>query len=198
LGSRLREQERWRGELDDVSARLRVHEQAVRRLTDEILRRDEEVDRLHRWLDAVHASASWKLTAPLRAVKREIQRSWQIHRDPALSARDQSLLAGWSIRRVWLLAFILSSLVAITDAILNNHIILIALLSIGPCCSLLTGRWIRTATVAMWTVVLAVLLCIPDEIWDTRTQLVNVGAVVAAGLLSTATASLIEKSRQCA
>jgi hypothetical protein len=80
LRGQLREQEQWRDDLDETCGRLGMHEQAVQELNDEIRRRDEEVDRLHRWLDAVHASASWRLTAPLRAVKHEMQRLWRVRR----------------------------------------------------------------------------------------------------------------------
>lgn len=174
-----------------------THHRAVQDLNHQIRRRDEEVDRMHGWLDAVHASASWRLTAPLRAVKHGLQPPWKIRRESAAPASDQSLLAEWSVRRVWWLAFTLSLLVAATDAIMDNRVILIALLSAGPCCGLLTGRWVRTATLAIWTGVLAVLLCIPDEIWGTWAQLVNVGAVLTAGLLSAAAASFIERRRGC-
>ena len=92
-------------------------------------------------------------------------------------AREQSLFAGWSIRRVWYLALAISSLVAATDAILGRHVILIGLLIAGPCCGLLTGRWARTATVGAWAIVLAVVLGVPDEIWGTSTHLVFLGAV---------------------
>jgi hypothetical protein len=195
LRNQLKEHEQRREELNETLERLIMQERAVQDLNDDIRRRKEEVDKLHRWLNAVHASASWQLTAPLRAVKHGMQRLWRGRRESALPVCDQSLLAGWSVRRVWWLAFILSSLVATTDAIIDNSVILIALLSVGPCCSLLTGRWIKTATVAVWTIALAVLLCLPDEIWDTRTQMINVGAVVTAGLLSTVATCFIERSR---
>ncbi len=109
-------------------------------------------------------------------------------------AGRQSLLPGWSINRVWWLAFILSSVVAMTDAMLT-HVILIPLLALGPFCCLLTGRWIRTATVGVWTVVLATLLGLPDEIWDTHVELAYLGFVTAAALLSTSAAAAIEKGR---
>jgi len=88
----------------------------------------------------------------------------------------------------------LSSSIAATDTVLT-HVILIPLLVAGPFCGLLTGRWIRTATVGIWTVVLAVLLGLPDEIWDTHRQLIYLGFVTAVSLLSTSAASVIEKRR---
>jgi hypothetical protein len=45
----------------------------IQSLKAEIRRRDEDLDRLRRWLDAVHASASWRLTTPLRAASHGIR-----------------------------------------------------------------------------------------------------------------------------
>jgi hypothetical protein len=108
--------------------------------------------------------------------------------------RHQSLLAGWSVNRVWWLAFILSSLVAAIDAVLS-HVILIPLLAAGPICCLLTGRWIRTATVGIWTIALAILLGVPDEIWDTRLQLDYIVFIAAVSVLSISVATMIERGR---
>jgi Sulfotransferase family len=113
---------------------------------------------------------------------------------PEPDTHHQSLLAGWSVRRVWWLSLILTSIIAATDAMLT-HVILIPLLVAGPLCALLTGRWARTAAVGIWVVVLAILLGIPDEIWDTHMQVVYLGFVAAAALLSISAASVIEKSR---
>jgi len=111
------------------------------------------------------------------------------------NANHQSLLAGWSVNCVWWLALILSSVIAATDAILT-HVVLIPLLAAGPFCALLTGRWMRTATVGVWAVALAILLGIPDEIWDTHMQVVYLGFVAAAALLSTSVATVIEQGRR--
>jgi Sulfotransferase family len=113
---------------------------------------------------------------------------------PEHDARNQSLLAGWSVSRVWWLALALSSVIAATDAVLTQ-VILIPLLVAGPLCGLLTGRWMRTAAVGIWVIVLAILLGIPDEIWDTHMQLIYLGVVTAAALLSTSAAAVIEKGR---
>ena len=113
---------------------------------------------------------------------------------PGRDARHQSLLAGWSVSRVWWFALILSSIIAATDAMLS-HVILIPLLAAGPFCALLTGRWVRTATVGIWTIVLAILLGLPDEIWGTHMQLVYLGFVAVVSLLSTSAATVIEKAR---
>ena len=115
---------------------------------------------------------------------------------PALvPAHEQSLLAGWSIKRVWYLALAISSLIAATDAILGAHVILIGLLIAGPCCGLLTGRWARTATAGGWAIALAVVLGLPDGIWGTSTHLVFLGAVVIVAAVSTSSAAIIERRR---
>jgi hypothetical protein len=60
-------------EVAELRARLDSRERVVRELGDEIERRAEEVRRVRRWLDAVHASASWRVTAPLRAGKQMLR-----------------------------------------------------------------------------------------------------------------------------
>ena len=62
----------------ESAARLAaVHEQehAIERLQAAVQRREEDLVRLRSWLDAVHASRSWRLTAPLRAAKHRLHRS---------------------------------------------------------------------------------------------------------------------------
>jgi hypothetical protein len=107
--------------------------------------------------------------------------------------QSQSLLAGWSITRVWRLALAISSLIAATDAILGPRVILIGLLIAGPCCALLTGRWARTAAAGAWAIGLAVLLGLPDGIWGTSTHLVFLAAVVIVAVISTSSAAVIER-----
>jgi cell division protein FtsB len=74
LRSELKERERSHAQLDEVRDRLRAHERTVQDLNDEIRRRDEDLDKLRHWLAAVHASASWRMTAPFRAAKHGMQR----------------------------------------------------------------------------------------------------------------------------
>jgi len=183
-----------RAENEVARGHAAVLEQTVQGLNDEVCRRDEDLDKLRRWLDAVHASASWRITAPLRATKHGMRRMRSARRGSGILASDQSLLAGRSVSQVWWFALILSSIIAATDAVLS-HVVLIALLAVGPFCGLLTGRRARTATAGIWAVVLAVLLGLPDEIWDTGTQLLDVGTVVAVALLCTFAATVIERRR---
>jgi hypothetical protein len=173
---------------------VQVHERAVQGLENEVCRRAQDQDRLRGWLDAVHASGSWRLTAPLRAVKHGIRRLKPVPRKTAIPARDQSLLTGLSVSQVWWFALILSLVIAATDVILM-HVVLIVLLAAGSICGLLTGRQARTATLGLWIVALAVLLGFPDKIWGTRAQFIDLGTVVAVALLSIFAATLIERRR---
>ena len=114
---------------------------------------------------------------------------------PRLVRSGDSLVEGWSIGRVWILALALSSLIAAVDAILGHHIILIGLLVVGPCCALLTGRWAETASAGAWAVALAVLVGIPDGIWGTSTHLILLAAVVIVSLVSTSSAAIVQRRR---
>ncbi len=154
-------------------------------------------DRLQRQgvvLDQLQSSLSWRLTAPLRAIKRAVRASQPARRGSVLLARDQSLLRGMSVSQVWWFALALSAVVAATDAMLP-HVVLISLLAAGPFCGLLTGRWAKTAAVGVWAVLLAVLLGFPDNIWGTGTEWVNLGTVATLASLSTLGAALIERHR---
>ena len=103
------------------------------------------------------------------------------------------MIVGWPIMRIWCLAFAISTAIAAAAAILGHHVILIGLLIVGPCCGLLTGRWIHTATVGAWTVALAVALGVPDRIWGSWTHLAFLGAVTIVAVVSAASAALIER-----
>ena len=77
---------------------------------------------------------------------------------------------------------------------------LVGLLIVGPCCVLLTGRWVPTGLTGLWVIGLAAVLGIPDGIWGTGTHLVFLGAVAGVALISTAAAAFIEvlrRSRPC-
>ena len=75
---------------------------------------------------------------------------------------------------------------------LGHRVILIGLLIIGPCCVLLTGRWVLTGLAGLWVTGLAVALGLPDGIWGTSTHLVFMAAVAAVALIGTLAAAVIE------
>jgi len=103
-----------------------------------------------------------------------------------------SLLPGWPARRLWLLGLGISAGVAALDAALGHRIILIGLLIAGPCCVLLTGRWVLTGVTGLWVTGLAVVLGLPDGIWGTMIHLVFLAVVAGVALVSTFAAAFIE------
>jgi hypothetical protein len=103
-----------------------------------------------------------------------------------------SLLPGWPARRLWFLGLGMSAGVAALDAALGHRIILIGLLIAGPCCVLLTGRWILTGVAGLWATGLAVVLGFPDGIWGTGTHLVFLAVVAAVALISTFAAAFVD------
>ena len=105
---------------------------------------------------------------------------------------QESLLAGWPVRRLWVLGLEISVIVAAIDAMLGNRVILMGLLIIGPCCVLLTGRWVPTALTGLWVTGLAVGLGLPDGIWGTAIFFTWLGAVVVVALASTVAAAFIQ------
>jgi len=107
-------------------------------------------------------------------------------------AGRESLLAGWSVRRLWVLGLSASLIVAGIDAALGSRAVLIGLLIIGPCCVVLTGRWVPTGLTGMCVIGLAVALSFPDGIWDTAIFFTWLAAVLVVALAATAAAALIQ------
>jgi len=103
-----------------------------------------------------------------------------------------SLLAGWPARRLWTLGLGTSLIVAAIDAALGNRAVLIGLLIVGPCCVVLTGRWVPTALTGLWAIGLAVALGFPDGIWGTAIFFIWLGAVAAVAVASPAAAAFIQ------
>ncbi len=186
--------ERSHAQLAELRDRMAMQEQIIQDLNETIGDRNDELEQLQHWHSALQASASWRMTAPLRVAKHGMRR---LSGAPgaSIASHDRSLLPRWSVDQVWAVAFILTLTIAVTDAILANRIILIALLVVGPLCGLLTGRWVKTVAAGVWSVALAVVLGLPDEIWGTRTQLIDVGAVVVVSVLSAYAATVVEKRR---
>ncbi len=106
--------------------------------------------------------------------------------------RTAALVPGWPVRKLCLLGLELSVCVAVVDAALGRRVILMGLLIAGPCCVLLTGRWVPTGLTGLWVTGLAVVLGLPDGIWRTSTHLVFLAAVAAVALASTLAAGFIQ------
>jgi cation:H+ antiporter len=107
----------------------------------------------------------------------------------------ESLLPGWTVRRVWTLSFILCAAVAACDAASGPHLILIGLLIVGPGCALLTGRWAQTAVTSCFALALGIVLGLPDQIFATITQYAFLAAVAAVGLTATLSATVLQRHR---
>jgi cation:H+ antiporter len=105
---------------------------------------------------------------------------------------QESLLAGWPVTRLWVLGLAASFIVAAIDAALGNRVILMGLLIVGPCCVVLTGRWVPTALTGLWVTGLAVVLGLPDGIWGTAIFFIWLTAVAVVALASTVAAVFIE------
>jgi hypothetical protein len=106
--------------------------------------------------------------------------------------RQQSLLAGWPVSKLWALSLQISFIVAAVDVALGNRVILIGVLIAGPCCVVLTGRWVPTALTGLWVTGLAVALGIPDGIWATANHFTWLSAVAAVALVTTLAAASIQ------
>jgi hypothetical protein len=104
-----------------------------------------------------------------------------------------SLLENWSVNRLWALAVLISSAIAASDALLGRRLVLIGLLVVGPCCALLAGRWVVSASTGAWALVLAVVLGIPDGIWATMTQAAFLVVILLVSLTAAIAAALIER-----
>jgi cation:H+ antiporter len=109
--------------------------------------------------------------------------------------RRESLLPGWSARRVWALSFLLCAAVAACDAASGPRLVLIGLLIAGPGCALLTGRWAETAVTSCFALTLGVVLGFPDQVFATVTQYASLAAVAAAGLAATLGAAALQRRR---
>ena len=101
-------------------------------------------------------------------------------------------MSGWPVRKLWVLGAAVSAIVAAADAALGHRAVLIGLLMVGPCCVVLTGRWVPTALTGLWVTGLAVALGLPDGIWGTATFFIWLGAVAMVALASTAAAVVLQ------
>jgi cation:H+ antiporter len=107
--------------------------------------------------------------------------------------RQQSLMAGWSTGRVWRFSLLLCTVIAACDAASGPHLILIGLLIAGPCCALLTARWLPTAIAGCYALALGVVLGVPDQIFATITQYAFLAAVAVTALTATAGAAVLQR-----
>ena len=108
---------------------------------------------------------------------------------PAAGHRIQ----GWSTRRLWGLSFLLCLAVAALDAATGRHLILIGALIVGPCCALLTGRWMRTALTGVFALSLGALLGVPDGIFRTYVHYAFLAAIAVVTITATLSAAWLQR-----
>jgi hypothetical protein len=114
--------------------------------------------------------------------------------EPA-GGRDRSTglrIPGWSTGRLWRLSFLLCVAVAALDAATGPHLILIGALIVGPCCALLTGRWIPTATTGVFALSLGTLLGVPDGIFSTYIHYAFLAAIAVVTITATLSAAYLQ------
>ncbi len=109
--------------------------------------------------------------------------------------RRPSLLAGWSTGRVWRLSLLLCTVIAACDAASGPHLILIGALITGPCCALLTARWLPTALASAYALALGIVLGVPDQIFATAIQYAFVTAVALTSVTATTSAAVLQRRR---
>jgi cation:H+ antiporter len=107
--------------------------------------------------------------------------------------REESLLPGWSIGRLWRLSLILSAVIAAGDAASGPHLILMGGLIAGPFCALLTSQWVLTAAATVVDLALGGLLGVPDQIFATVTQYACLALVAAVGAAATVGAAVLRR-----
>jgi cation:H+ antiporter len=105
----------------------------------------------------------------------------------------QTLLRGWSVDRLSVLAVVLSGTVAASDALLGHRVVLIGALVVGPCTAVLTARWSRTAILSGWALAVGLLLGVPDRIWARPEHFAFLGAVGIVGIVLTGVTAIVER-----
>jgi len=135
-------------------------------------------------LPVMHAAHRTALVRPAAAAR--LNGPWQ----------RQSLLRGWSVGRVWGLSFLLCAAIAVCDAASGPHLVLVGLLIAGPCCALLTARWVPTAVASGFALGLAVLVSIPDQIFATITQYAFLAALATVSLTAVLGAAVLQRQRR--
>ena len=114
---------------------------------------------------------------------------------PGLRTRSCHCWQDAGNKELWLLGLAISFVVAAVDAALGDRVILIGLLIAGPCCVVLTGRWVPTALTSLLVTGLAVILGLPDGIWGSAVFFTWLGAVATVALVSTLAAAFIQTAR---
>jgi hypothetical protein len=147
----------------------------------------------HNTIDSDLFERAQQRSAQLVAPARPAARAWPTRiPQPSSMQFSMTLIPRWSVSSLLVLALVLTSAIAVTDALLPG-VILIGLLIAGPCCALFTGRWLATAVAGAWAVALAAVVGIPDGIWATATYAAYVVGVAIATVTASFAAAIIER-----
>ncbi len=106
---------------------------------------------------------------------------------------EGTFVPGWSVKRVWLLSVALCMAVLLIGLVAAPKVDLSGLLIVGPCCALLTGRWVRTAATGIVALAGALLLAGVAKGASGEERLLFTAAVGLVALLNTLAAVWIER-----
>ncbi len=106
-------------------------------------------------------------------------------------ALEGTFVPGWSVRQVWLLSLLLCGAAFLIAWLSMRTVDLIGLLIVGPCCALLTGRWLRTAITAAVALVGALVLDVVGGSRASEHWIFSI-AVGLVALVNTVTAAWLE------
>ena len=109
----------------------------------------------------------------------------------ASGARGKPLVTARTSKYLWRISLAITLVIALTDAALGPRFILIGLLIAGPCCALFSAQRARAAGVGAVAVLLALVLALPDGIWDTTAQLTVTAAVLMVAIACTWAAGIV-------
>ena len=106
---------------------------------------------------------------------------------------EGTFVPGWSVKRLWRLSVVLCVGVFLIGLLAAPRVDLTGLLIVGPCCALLTGRWIRTAATGVVAVGAALLLAAVTNGTSGAEGVAFISAVGFVALINTLAAVLIER-----
>ncbi len=108
-------------------------------------------------------------------------------------AYEGTFVPGWSVRRLWLLSLALCGAVFLIGLVAAPRVDLTGLFIVGPCCALLTGRWVRTAVTGIVALAGALLLAAITKGSSGEERLVFTAAVGLVALFNTFAAAWVER-----
>lgn len=109
-----------------------------------------------------------------------------------LRAHEGTFVSGWGVNRVWGLSLALCAGFFLVGLLAAGSADLAGLLVVGPCCALLTGRWVRTGITALLAVCLAAMVTLVAGGGESE-EFAFVAAVGLVGAVNTLAAAWLER-----